>query len=320
MNSIYKRMVSTNKVSIKTLVVIFAILIAALMTSACDKKPLDKKSFKAEVKYAQVGDVKLAYYTRGEGPPLLMINGFLSTMSLWDPALLAELSKNNQLIVFDNRGVGLSTDTAENNTTMEQMADDAAGLAKALGFKKVNILGWSMGARIAQQFLIRHPDVINKAVLAAANPGGSYQIPASEDVESKLNNPNIPEMEKLGLVFTDNAAGKLAATEVLGRIKLAVENGALPNDFKVSKETTERQDRARTTLWGSNQSNFENLKNIKTPVLITDGRYDVIDIPKNSQLIASQIPYSWLAYYDGGHAFLFQQYGRFTETVNAFLK
>lgn len=33
-----------------------------------------------------------------------------------------------------------------------------------------------------------------------------------------------------------------------------------------------------------------------------------------------QIPYSWLAYYDGGHAFLFQQHGRFSETVNAFLK
>lgn len=320
MNSIYNRMVSANKVSIKTLFVIFVVLITALVISACDKKPLDKKSFKAEVKYAQVGDVTLAYYTRGEGPPLLMINGFLSTMSLWDPALLAELSKNNQLIVFDNRGVGLSTDTAENNTTMEQMADDAAGLAKELGFKKVNILGWSMGARIAQQFLIRHPEVINKAVLAAANPGGSYQIPASEDVESKLNNPNIPEMEKLGLVFTDDAAGKLAATEILGRLKLAVANGELPNDFKVSKETTVRQDRARTTLWSSNQSNFKDLKNIKIPVLVTDGRYDVIDIPKNSQLIASQIPYSWLAFFDGGHAFLFQQYGRFAETVNAFLK
>lgn len=315
MNSICNRKVLANTVSIKTLVLFFAIIVSVLLISACDKK-----SFKAEVKYAQVGDVKLAYYTRGEGPPLLMINGFLSTMSLWDPALLEALSKNHQLILFDNRGVGLSTDTAENNTTMEQMADDAAGLAKALGFKKVNMLGWSMGARIGQQVLIRHPDLINKGILAAANPGGSYQIPASEDVESKLNNPNVPEMEKLGLVFTDNAAGKLAATEVLGRIKLAVENGALPNDFKVSKETTVRQDRARTTLWSSNQSNFEDLKNIKIPVLVTDGRYDVIDIPKNSQLIASQIPYAWLAYYDGGHAFLFQQYGRFAETVNAFLK
>ena len=41
--------------------------------------------FKPEIKYAQVGDVKLAYYIRGEGEPLLMINGFLSSMSLWDP-------------------------------------------------------------------------------------------------------------------------------------------------------------------------------------------------------------------------------------------
>lgn len=196
---------------------------------------------------------------------------------------------------------------------------NTAGLKK-LGFKKLNVLGWSMGARIAQQFFIRHPEMVEKGILAAANTGGSHQIHTSEDVESKLNNPDVPEMEKIGLVFTDNAAGKLAAAEVLARIKLGVESGALPNDFKVSKETTVRQDRARTTLWNKNESNFNDLKNIKFPVLVTDGRYDVIDIPKNSQLIANQIPYSWLAFYDGGHAFLFQQHTRFAETVNAFLK
>ena len=67
--------------------------------------------FKAEVKTIDVGNIKMAYYIRGEGEPLLMINGFLSTMSLWDPALIEELAKNYQLILFDNRGVGLSTDT-----------------------------------------------------------------------------------------------------------------------------------------------------------------------------------------------------------------
>lgn len=306
---------SMNRVLIRPLSLVAVIIIGLLAISACNKK-----SFKAEVKYAQVGDVKLAYYTRGTGKPLLMINGFLSTMSLWDPALLEELAKNHQIIVFDNRGVGLSSDTGENNTTIEQMADDAAGLAKELGFNKLNILGWSMGARIAQQFLIRHPEMVDKAVLAAANPGGTHQIRTSEDVESKLNNPDVPERDKLGLVFTDNAAGKLAAAEVLARIKLAVENGTMPNDFKVSKETTIRQDRARTILWNKNERNFQDLKNIKIPVLVTDGRYDVIDIPKNSQLIAGQIPYSWLAYFDGGHAFLFQEHSRFAETINAFLR
>ena len=203
---------------------------------------------------------------------------------------------------------------------MPQMADDAAGLAKALGYKKVNILAWSMGARIGQQLLIRHPELVGKAVLCAANPGGRHEISASKDVESKLNNPNVPEMEKLGLVFTNNDAGRKAATEVLSRIKAAATAGTIPNDFAVSKETTLRQDRARTTLWRNDQANFEQLKSIKSRVVLTDGRYDVIDIPKNSALMANQIPFSWLAYFDGGHAFLFQDYKRFADTVNVFLK
>lgn len=294
-------------------------LLTVAMLLCCGFSAIVLAQEKPEVKFAQVGEVKLAYYTKGQGEPLLMINGFLSTMSLWDPALLDELSKSNQLVLFDNRGVGLSTDTKENKTTIPQMADDAAGLAKALGFKKVNILAFSMGARIGQQLLIRHPELVHKAVLCAANPGGRHQIPTSHDVESKLNNPNVPEMEKLGLVFTNNEAGRKAASEVLGRIKSAVTAGTIPNDFMVSKETTIRQDRARTTLWTNNQSNFKQLKNIKVPVLVTDGRYDVIDIPKNSELIANQIPYAWLAYFDGGHAFLFQQYKKFADTVNVFL-
>src|SRR5580704_2020053 len=93
--------------------------------------------FKAEVKTMNVGDIKMAYYIRGQGNPLVMINGFISTMSLWDPALLDELAKHHKLILFDNRGVGLSTDTKKNNTTIPQMADDVAGLIKKLGYEKV---------------------------------------------------------------------------------------------------------------------------------------------------------------------------------------
>lgn len=299
----------------------FICLLTIMESSAFSQTSQNPSSspLKPEVKYVQVGDVKLAYYIRGQGEPLLMINGFISTMSLWDPALLDELSKKHQLILFDNRGVGLSTDTKENKTTISQMADDAAGLAKALGYKKVNILGWSMGARIGQQFLIRHPDLVNKAILCAANPGGSHQDPASKDVEGKLNDPNVPEMDKVALVFTNNEAGKKAASEVLARLKAAVNADTVPNDFQVSKETTLRQDNARTTLWKKDQENFRDLKKIKSPVFLTDGRFDVVDVPKNSLIIANQIPFSWLAFFDGGHAFMFQQYKRFADAVNAFL-
>lgn len=299
---------------LKSLLALPALVSAAIAT------PARADDFKAEVKYVEVNGVKLAYYTRGQGKPLVMINGFISTMSLWDPLLIDDLSKNHQLILFDNRGVGLSTDTAENNTTVPQMADDAAALIRSLGIEKPDVIGWSMGARIAQQLVIRHPDVVGKVVLAAPNPGGSRNIPATEEVEDKLNDPNLPMEGKIGLVFPPEVGGVKAGAEIFARIRKAAADGTAPNDLDVSKQTTERQDRARTTLWSADESNFENLKNIKNPVLVTDGRYDLIDNPMNSVLIAQQVPFAWLAFFDGGHAFLFQQHEKFTATVEAFLQ
>ena len=276
--------------------------------------------FKAEVKYAQVNNVNLAYYIRGQGDPLILINGYSATMSMWDPALIDELSKSNTLILFDNRGIGLSTDTKENKTTIAQMADDAAGLVEALGYKKTNVLGWSMGARVAQQFLIRHPDLVIKGILCAPNPGGKYQVKPNKKIEEELNNPHLSVMENVALLFPDNESGKQAAKEALAREQAAKLMGSIPDDFVISKESKLRQTRARTTLWDADNKNFTDLKNIKVPVLVADGQYDILDVPKNAQIIANQIPFAWLAYFDGGHAFLFQQHKKFAETVHAFLK
>lgn len=276
--------------------------------------------FKAEVKTIDVGDIKMAYYIRGQGKPLILINGYLSTMSLWDPALIDELAKHHQLILFDNRGVGLSTDTKENNTTIPQMADDAAGLIKKLGYEKVDVLAWSMGARIGQQLLIRHPELVGKAVLCSASPGGKYVDKTSDSVESKLNNTNSTRMERISLVFTNDEKGKLAAKDCLARLKAAVAAGTIPDDFTVSRETIMRQNRARTVLWSSDNENYNALKNIKNPVLLTDGRYDIVDLPKNSLIIANQIPYAWVAFLPGGHAFLFQEHQQFADLVDVFLQ
>ncbi|MBU3549287.1 MULTISPECIES: alpha/beta fold hydrolase [unclassified Polynucleobacter] len=275
---------------------------------------------KPEVKYAQVGDVKLAYYLKGKGDPMILIMGYAATMSAWDPALLGELSKNNQLIIFDNRGAGLSTDTKENYTTIPQMADDAAGLVKALGFKKVNVFSWSMGARIGQQLVIKHPELVNKVILCAPNPGGKYQIAIDKKVGEELNNPSLSPMENFELLFPITPEGKAAAKVVYGRFMAAKAAGTIPDDFVISKEAKERQVRARITLWNADNQNYQDLKKIKVPVLVADGREDIIDNPKNSVVIANQIPFAWLAFYEGGHAFLFQSYKKLSETVNVFLQ
>ena len=154
---------------------------------------------------------------------------------------------------------------------------------------------------------------------AAPNPGGSHNIPADKDVEDKLNNPDLPDTEKLALLVPPVDGGAAAAKEIFDRIQRAAKQGTAPDDFNVSKQTTERQDRARTTLWSADESNFNDLKNIKNPVLVTDGRYDVIDKPANAVIIAGQIPFAWLAFYNGGHAFLFEQHRKFADTVDVFL-
>ena len=293
--------------------------VATLCLSLCLGTPAQAQE-KAEIKYAQVNDVKLAYYLRGKGEPMILIMGYAATMSAWDPALLDELSKNNQLIIFDNRGAGLSTDTKDNRTTIPQMADDAAGLVKALGFKKVNIFSWSMGARIGQQLVIRHPDLVDKVILCAPNPGGKYQIAISEKVGKELNNPSLSPMENFELLFPNTSEGKAAAKLVYARITSAAAAGTIPNDFVVSEETKQRQVRARIALWNADNSNYNDLKNITAPVLVADGRDDIIDNPQNSVVIANQIPFAWLAFYEGGHAFLFQSYKKLSETVNVFLQ
>jgi pimeloyl-ACP methyl ester carboxylesterase len=135
-----------------------------------------------------------------------------------------------------------------------------------------------------------------------------------------LDNPDLPKMEKFSLCFTDDEAGKQAANDAVARLKAAVAAGTFPDDFDVSKETIERQDRARTRLWKADNSNFEDLKNVKVPVLVTDGRSDAIDPPKNSLMIANQIPFSWLAYFEGGHAFVFQSFKQLAAMVNVFVK
>ena len=303
----------------KGLRAVCATSLAAVLANFALSSPAEA-AFKAEVKYAQVGDVKLAYYTRGQGEPLIMIMGYTGTMGAWDPALLDVLDDTNTLIMFDNRGAGLSTDTKENNTTMPQMADDAAGLLKALGYDKANVLGWSMGARIAQQLVIRHPEMVGKAIFAAPNPGGSKQVPAEASIAAKLNDPTIPVMEKAPLAFPDTPEGKLAMQQSMDRMDAARKSGEIPDDLVTSAETAERQNRARSVLWAADESNFQDLAKVTLPVLVADGRDDIIDPPENSRLIAAQVPFAWLAFYEGGHAFLYQSADKFGATVNLFLK
>ena len=115
-----------------------------------------------------IDGVNLHYDIEGEGPPLLLIAGLGANASAWAtirPRLTAEFT----CITFDNRGVGRS-DAPPGPYTIEQMADDTAGLIRRLGFDQVMAVGWSLGGSVLQALLIRNGDLISKAVLLCAFP------------------------------------------------------------------------------------------------------------------------------------------------------
>ena len=91
-----------------------------------------------------VNGAKIAYRRIGNGPPLLLLNGFAATSLDWDPSFIDRLASSNQLILLDNRGIGASTDNGR-PFGIGELADDAARVIDALGFDRASVLGWSMG-------------------------------------------------------------------------------------------------------------------------------------------------------------------------------
>jgi hypothetical protein len=78
-------------------------------------------------KKINVGDIKMAYKTFGNGPPIILVSGSANVMDVWPSYFLQELSKNHKVVIFDNRGVG-NTTAGTKPFSIVQFANDTAGL------------------------------------------------------------------------------------------------------------------------------------------------------------------------------------------------
>ena len=273
--------------------------------------------FRAEVRRATVGDRAIAWYARGSGPPLLMAIGTGSTMAEWDPALLALLARRHRLILYDHPGVGLSGPPIA-RTSFAALADRAAGLMDALGLRRADVLGWSMGGFVAQQLAVRHPERVRRVVLAGTNPGGPAAVlgpPADQRIDS---DPDPSDAAVLRVLYLRTPAGRNAGRAFLARIDAASESGEIPDDFSVPALTVRAQVDAEDG-WLRSDANARALARLRVPVLVAGGVQDPVVPPANARRIAALVPGARLALFPGAHAFLFQQRTAFARRVDAFL-
>ncbi|MGW5054725.1 alpha/beta fold hydrolase [Actinokineospora sp. NPDC004072] len=115
---------------------------------------------------------------RGDGPPLLLIQGMAGHHRMWGEPLLAELERDFDVVAYDHRGIGASS-RAEPPYEVTDLADDAAALVGALGWADAHVFGTSLGGMVAQQLAIRHPEKVRTLALGCtyAGSGGTLSSP-----------------------------------------------------------------------------------------------------------------------------------------------
>lgn len=256
----------------------------------------------------------IAYYRFGQGKPLVLITGYRADLSEWNTRFLAELAKSNQVILFDNRGLGRSATDLE-NYRVDTLARDTSALIRVLGFDSVTVLGWSMGGIIAQRLAMDEPMLVDHLVLLSSEPPGPASIPVPADVQEILSGRGKSSFETVMNVLFPAAAEQRAKD-------CFIQDMFKPRDYapvNVSPAVTSAQENLLQEWQGDMQAS-EQLRHLKIPTLLLTGTEDEVFDGQNSAILSRIIPDAKLVEVkSGGHAMMYQYPKLLADQVNAFI-
>jgi len=113
--------------------------------------------------YAPVNGLEMYYEIHGKGEPVVLLHGsFMTIPSNWSEMIPA-LAKTRQVIAVEMQGHGRTADI-DRDFSYDNLSDDIAALLDYLKVGKADIVGYSMGAGVALNMAIRHPDKVRKVV------------------------------------------------------------------------------------------------------------------------------------------------------------
>jgi len=116
--------------------------------------------------YAAVNGLTMYYEIHGTGRPLVLLHGGLSTIAVDFGKVLPTLAQTRQVVAVEQQAHGHTADI-DRPLTYEQMAEDTAALLRQLTIENADFFGYSVGAGIALQIAMEHPDLVRKLVVAA---------------------------------------------------------------------------------------------------------------------------------------------------------
>jgi pimeloyl-ACP methyl ester carboxylesterase len=260
------------------------------------------------VRYVHTNGFRLRVMEAGDGPPILLIMGLGGSIETWNP--LRRRLPGHRLIMVDHPGMGLSS-VPPLPIPMTTIARLYADVLDQLGYRRVDVMGYSFGGAVAQQFAYQFPDRVDRLVLmaTACGWGGVPGTPAA------LTAAGMP-LRLYSNTFRELLAPYLYAGRVGRRPSL------------LSNELHTRTGR-RASLRGvacqifaySMWSSLCWLHTVKHPTLVMAGEEDPLAPAQNSRIIAARMPNARLHIARrGGHLFPFDTAEETAVVIRAFLR
>jgi pimeloyl-ACP methyl ester carboxylesterase len=270
---------------------------------------------KAPSRTVTAGGTTYAYRELGPkgGIPVVFFVHLGATLDNWDPRIVDPIAKTRHVVAFDNKGVGASTGKVP--STIEEAADDAYTFIKALGFDKIDVFSFSMGGMIAQDLVLKHPDVVRKLVLTGTGPRGGKDMDKVAGVTywDMLRATLTRSDPKEFLFFNRDAAGKRAGKEFVNRLKERTTDR--DEDIKISAFRTQLK-----AIKAYGRSRPSDLSKITQPTLIANGDHDrmvpsVLSDDLHRRIAGSEL----IIYPNSGHGGIFQYHEQFAPIAAKFL-
>jgi pimeloyl-ACP methyl ester carboxylesterase len=271
--------------------------------------PASTSAYRGRVDQLEVEGLRIAYERVGEGPPLLLLHGFVGDGEGTWRRQLDELSDEFTVVAWDAPGMGRSADPPD-PFRMPDYADCLAGFVDALGLGRPHVAGLSFGGALALELYGRHPTIPRTLVLAGAYAGWAGSLPP-EVVEQRL---------QLSLRLADLPPDQLVSTLIPTMF-----SASAPAD-RVEEFATNMSEFHPAGLRAMARSVAEAdlrdvLPRVRVPTLLLYGDQDVRAPLSVAEDLHAAIPTSTLVVLAGvGHVSSVEAADRFNAEVRTFLR
>jgi pimeloyl-ACP methyl ester carboxylesterase len=258
----------------------------------------------------RVNDIVINYKLEGEGPEtIVLINGLADDLETWAFQMEDFLAAGYRVLRFDNRGVGATSKPAGPYSS-RMLADDAKGLADALGITGFHLLGVSMGGMIAQEYALAYGADLRSATFgctyAAPGPFCSRMFAMWEAMAPVVGVPFIMRDVTLWAFTVPFFTGR---GEELAEFETAMRYMDQPTHAYLAQLAVIQQ-----------HDTTQRLSQITVPSLVLAGEQDILIPVSLSRELRDQIPGSEWATTKGGHACLWEHPAEFNQTFLEYIK